>query len=25
LIDFVSGRVLDALGVENDLTPRWGL
>jgi len=25
MIDFVAGRVLDALGVENDLSPRWGL
>ena len=25
MIDFVAGRVLDALGVENELTPRWGL
>lgn len=24
LIDFVVGRVLDSLGVENDLVPRWG-
>jgi 4-hydroxy-3-polyprenylbenzoate decarboxylase len=25
LIDFIAGRVLDALGVENDLSPRWGI
>jgi len=25
IIDFIAGRVLDALGVENDLSPRWGL
>jgi flavin prenyltransferase len=25
MIDFIAGRVLDALGVENDLSPRWGL
>jgi len=24
LVDFIAGRVLDALGVENDLSPRWG-
>jgi len=24
LIDFIAGRVLDALGVESDLSPRWG-
>jgi 4-hydroxy-3-polyprenylbenzoate decarboxylase len=24
MIDFIAGRVLDALGVENDLSPRWG-
>ncbi|NTW60164.1 MAG: UbiX family flavin prenyltransferase [Nitrospirae bacterium] len=24
MIDFLAGRVLDALGVENDLSPRWG-
>jgi 4-hydroxy-3-polyprenylbenzoate decarboxylase len=25
IIDFIAGRVLDALGVENELSPRWGL
>lgn len=25
IIDFVVGRVLDAMGVENSITPRWGL
>lgn len=25
MVDFVVGRVLDALGIENDLAPRWGL
>jgi 4-hydroxy-3-polyprenylbenzoate decarboxylase len=25
MVDFIAGRVLDALGVENDLSPRWGL
>ncbi len=25
MVDFVVGRVLDNLGVENDLAPRWGL
>jgi len=25
MVDFVVGRVLDSLGVENDLAPRWGL
>jgi 4-hydroxy-3-polyprenylbenzoate decarboxylase len=24
MIDFIAGRVLDALNVENDLSPRWG-
>jgi 4-hydroxy-3-polyprenylbenzoate decarboxylase len=24
LVDFIAGRVLDALGVENALSPRWG-
>src|SRR5512139_642760 len=24
LIDFIAGRVLDAMGVENGLSPRWG-
>jgi 4-hydroxy-3-polyprenylbenzoate decarboxylase len=24
MIDFIVGRVLDSLGVENDLSPRWG-
>jgi 4-hydroxy-3-polyprenylbenzoate decarboxylase len=25
MVDFIAGRVLDALGVANDLSPRWGL
>jgi flavin prenyltransferase len=25
IVDFIAGRVLDALGVENDLSPRWGM
>jgi len=25
IIDFIAGRVLDALGLENDLSPRWGM
>ncbi len=25
LVDFVAGRVLDSMGVENDLSPRWGI
>lgn len=25
MIDFIAGRVLDALGLENELSPRWGL
>ena len=25
IVDFVVGRVLDAMGVENNITPRWGL
>lgn len=24
MVDFIAGRVLDALGVENELSPRWG-
>jgi flavin prenyltransferase len=24
MVDFIVGRVLDSLGVENDLSPRWG-
>jgi 4-hydroxy-3-polyprenylbenzoate decarboxylase len=24
MVDFVVGRVLDSMGVENDLSPRWG-
>ncbi len=24
MVDFIAGRVLDALGLENDLSPRWG-
>ncbi|MFA5072780.1 MAG: flavin prenyltransferase UbiX [Nitrospirota bacterium] len=25
LVDFVVGRVLNAMGIENDLAPRWGI
>ncbi len=25
LVDFIVGRVLDSMGVENDLSPRWGI
>jgi 4-hydroxy-3-polyprenylbenzoate decarboxylase len=25
MVDFIAGRVLDALGVENVLSPRWGM
>ena len=25
MVDFIAGRVLDAMGVENDLAPRWGI
>jgi 4-hydroxy-3-polyprenylbenzoate decarboxylase len=25
LVDFIVGRVLDAMGIENDLSPRWGV
>ena len=25
MVDFVVGRVLDTMGIENDITPRWGL
>lgn len=25
MVDFVAGRVLDSLGIENDLSPRWGI
>ena len=25
LVDFMVGRILDTLGIENDLAPRWGL
>lgn len=25
MVDFIVGRVLDSLGIENDLSPRWGL
>jgi 4-hydroxy-3-polyprenylbenzoate decarboxylase len=24
LVDFIAGRVLDCMGIENDLSPRWG-
>jgi 4-hydroxy-3-polyprenylbenzoate decarboxylase len=24
LVDFIAGRVLDGMGIENDLSPRWG-
>jgi 4-hydroxy-3-polyprenylbenzoate decarboxylase len=25
MVDFIAGRVLDGMGVENDLTTRWGM
>ncbi len=25
MVDFIAGRVLDSMGVENDLAPRWGI
>ncbi|OGW53179.1 MAG: aromatic acid decarboxylase [Nitrospirae bacterium RBG_19FT_COMBO_55_12] len=25
MVDFIVGRVMDSLGLENDLSPRWGL
>lgn len=25
LVDFIVGRVLDSMGIENDLSPRWGI
>lgn len=25
LVDFIVGRVLDSMGIENDLAPRWGI
>jgi 4-hydroxy-3-polyprenylbenzoate decarboxylase len=25
LVDFVAGRVLDSMGIDNDLAPRWGI
>ncbi len=25
MIDFIVGRVLDSMGIENDLTPKWGM
>ncbi len=25
LVDFVVGRVLDTMGIENELSPRWGI
>lgn len=25
MVDFIVGRVLDAIGIENDLAPRWGI
>ncbi len=25
MVDFIVGRVLDSMGVENDLSPRWGI
>lgn len=25
MVDFVAGRVLDAVGIENELSPRWGI
>ncbi|HSQ78411.1 MAG TPA: flavin prenyltransferase UbiX [Nitrospirota bacterium] len=24
MVDFIAGRVLDSMGIENDLSPRWG-
>ncbi len=24
MVDFIAGRVLDSMGIENDLAPRWG-
>ena len=25
MVDFIAGRVLDSMGVENELSPRWGI
>ncbi len=25
MVDFVAGRVLDSMGIENELSPRWGI
>jgi 4-hydroxy-3-polyprenylbenzoate decarboxylase len=25
MVDFIAGRVLDSMGVENELSPRWGM
>ena len=25
MVDFIVGRVLDSIGIENDLSPRWGI
>ncbi len=25
MVDFIVGRVLDSMGIENDLSPRWGM
>ncbi len=25
MVDFIAGRVLDSMGIENDLSPRWGM
>jgi 4-hydroxy-3-polyprenylbenzoate decarboxylase len=25
MVDFIVGRVLDSMGIENDLSPRWGI
>jgi 4-hydroxy-3-polyprenylbenzoate decarboxylase len=25
MVDFIAGRVLDSMGIENDLSPRWGI
>ncbi len=25
MVDFIAGRVLDSMGIENDLAPRWGI
>ncbi len=25
MVDFIAGKVLDSIGIENDLSPRWGI